>query len=441
MLDIKPPDAAVRIIQALRALGHRALLAGGCVRDALLGRKPKDWDIATDARPETVRSRFEKTAMTGAQFGVVRVRMEGREFEVAQFREDDVYGDGRRPNAVRPSNEVEDARRRDFTVNGMFYDILESRVLDYVGGMRDLAEKTIRAIGEPGLRFQEDHLRMMRAVRFSAKFGFAIEPATASAIQANARRIEKISAERIRDELTTMLTQENPDRAFPMLDSLGLLPYALPEVVALKGVAQPPEFHPEGDVWTHTLIMLHIKRSSSPTLSWSVLLHDVGKPSTYAKTDRIRFNGHDKAGAEMGLAICERLRMARSRALRIQALVANHMRFMHVEKMRDSRLKRFLREPYFEELLELHRIDCLASHGDLGTHEFCTEKLRALQEESLRPPRLLDGRALMDMGYPQGPRLGEILFALEDAQLEGCVSNAEQARDFVRRNFAIPQSR
>lgn len=435
---IQPPDAALAILRALRAAGHRALLAGGCVRDALLGRQPADWDIATDATPQMVAARFEKTVMVGAQFGVVRVRTGAQEFEVAQFREDDAYRDGRRPASVRPSDEVEDARRRDFTVNGMFYDVFEGRVLDYVGGMRDLESGTIRAIGAPDLRFREDHLRMMRAVRLSARLGFSVEPATAAAIRANAARIRKISPERIREELTRMLTQERPEASFSALDALGLLAHTLPEVAALRGVAQPPEFHPEGDVWTHVLLMLRIKRSAAPALSWAVLLHDVGKPATCTKTDRIRFNGHDKAGARMSRAICERLRMSKARAARIEELVANHMRFMNVEKMRESRLKRFLRAPYFEELLELHRIDCLASHGDLRTHAFCERKLEALQEEALRPPRLLDGHQLMRMGYPPGPGIGEILRAIEDAQLEGSISTAAQARDFARGNFPVP---
>ena len=439
MLNITPPDAAIQIIQTLQNLGHRALLAGGCVRDALLGSQPKDWDIATDATPEIVLGCFEKTVAVGAQFGVVRVQIDGQEFEVAQFREDGAYRDGRHPDSVRPSGEEGDAKRRDFTINGMFYDVPENRVLDYVGGRRDLDDKIIRAIGEPNLRFGEDHLRMMRAVRFAARLGFALEPATASAIKTHAISIGKISPERIREELTIILTQENADRALSMLDSLGLLEYVLPEITAMKGVEQPPEFHPEGDVWTHVLRMLHIKGSASPTLCWGVLLHDVGKPVTYTETDRIRFNGHDKAGAAMSLDICERLRMSGARASRIQELVANHMRFMHVEKMRDSRLKRFLREPYFEELLELHRIDCLASHGNLRTYDFCTEKLRELQEESLRPPRLIDGHELMRMGYPPGPKLGEILVSIEDEQLEGRISTTEQAKSFARRNFAIPK--
>lgn len=437
MLNIKPPDAAIRIIRALEASGHRALLAGGCVRDALLGHKPKDWDIATDAPPEAVQGLFERTVAVGAQFGVVRVRMGGREFEVARFREDGAYSDGRHPDSVRPSGEEGDAKRRDFTINGMFYDVSNHRLLDYVGGRRDLDEGIIRAIGEPNLRFREDHLRMMRAVRFAARFGFRVEPATASAIEANAERIGKISPERIRDELTIILTQNNADAAFAMLDSSGLLEYVLPEVAAMKGVAQPPEFHPEGDVWTHVLAMLRIKRSASPTLSWGILLHDVGKPATYTVTDRIRFNGHDKAGAAMSAEVCARLRMPKARAARIFDLVANHMRFMHVEKMRKARLKRFLREPYFGELLELHRVDCLASHGNLRTHEFCTRKLGEIQAEALRPPRLLDGRGLMAMGYPAGPKLGEILFALEDEQLEGRISTREEAKEFARRNFPL----
>ncbi len=438
MLHIRPPDAAIRIIRALEASGHRALLAGGCVRDALLGFEPKDWDIATDAAPEAVEGLFEKTVAVGAQFGVVRVRVGEREFEVAQFREDGPYGDGRRPDSVRPSDERGDANRRDFTINGMFYDVSANQLLDYVGGRRDLDAGVIRAIGEPGARFEEDHLRMMRAVRFSARFGFRVEPATAAAIETNAALIKKISPERIRDELTTILTGENADAAFSTLDSSGLLEHVLPEVADMRGVAQPPEFHPEGDVWTHVLAMLRIERAASPTLAWGILLHDVGKPPTYTETDRIRFNGHDKVGAAMSAEVCGRLRMPKAQAARIRELVANHMRFMHVEKMRESRLKRFLREPYFDELLELHRVDCLASHGNLRTHEFCTRKLGEIREETLRPSRLLDGNDLMAMGHPPGPKLGEILTAIEDEQLEGRIATREEARDFARRNFPPP---
>ena len=438
MLNIQPPDPAIWIIQTLEASGHRALLAGGCVRDVLLGHQPKDWDIATDAAPEIVQGRFEKTIAVGAQFGVVLVCMGDQEFEVAQFREEGAYSDGRHPDSVRPSDEEGDAKRRDFTMNGMFYDVSAGKVLDYVGGVRDIERGIIRAIGEPNLRFREDHLRMMRAIRFSARFRFTLDPRTAAAIESNAKLIRKISPERIRDELTTILTQENADSAFAMLDASGLLECVLPEVAAMKGVAQPPEFHPEGDVWTHVLRMLGIKCSASPTLAWGILLHDVGKPVTFTETDRIRFNGHDRTGAAMSADICERLRMSKARAARIRELVANHMRFMDVEKMRDARLKRFLREPYFEELLELHRIDCLASHGNLRTHEFCTRKLGALHEESLRPPGLLNGRELRAMGYPSAPQIGEILFAIEDEQLEGRISTKEEAREFVKRNFRAP---
>ncbi|MDE0332275.1 MAG: CCA tRNA nucleotidyltransferase [Nitrospinae bacterium] len=440
MLNIRPPDAAILIVQTLEASGHRALLAGGCVRDALLGHVPKDWDIATDATPQAVQSLFEKTVAVGAQFGVVLVRVGEQVFEVAQFREDGAYSDGRHPDSVRPSDEKGDANRRDFTINGMFYDVLNKQLLDYVGGLRDLDEGIIRAIGVPGLRFQEDHLRMMRAIRFSARFGFALEQQTAAAIEVNARLIKKISPERIRDELTTILTQNNTDSAFTMLDSSGLLEFVLPEVAAMKGIAQPPEFHPEGDVWTHVLGMLGIKRSDSPAVCWGILLHDVGKPVTYTETDRIRFNGHDKAGAALSVGICERLRMPKAQASIIHELVANHMRFMHVEKMRDARLKRFLREPYFEELLELHRLDCLASHGNLRTYEFCARKLEEIHGESLRPPRLLDGHELMAMGYPPGPKLGEILSTIEDEQLEGRISTKKGARDFARRHYPVPDN-
>ncbi len=361
--------------------------------------------------------------------------MEDEVFEVARFRKDDIYEDGRRPTAVHPAGPEEDARRRDFTINGMFCDPLDKKIVDYVGGREDIERKCIRAIGDPRLRFEEDHLRMLRAVRFAARFGFEIEADTFAAIQDLKSRIGRTSAERIRDELTMMLTGGQSDRAFQLLMDSGLLGEVLPEAAAMAGVAQPPEFHPEGDLWTHVKLMLARLHDPSEALAWAALLHDVGKPVTRSETDRIRFNGHAAAGAGMAEEICERLQMPGGRKNRIFELVKNHMKFMDVQKMRPSRLKRLLREPYFTELLELHRIDCLASHGDLATYEFCQTKLEEISQEALRPARLLDGDALAALGFSPGPLFREILTALEDEQLEGRVRTREDAEAYVRQRF------
>lgn len=435
MPRITAPEGALRIIGRLREAGRQALLAGGCVRDALMGLPSADWDIVTDAGPEEVMRLFRRTVPVGAQFGVVRVLMADGEYEVARFRRDDAYADGRRPVAVHPAGPEEDARRRDFTINGMFYDPGEDRVLDFVGGRRDIEGRLVRAIGEPRERFEEDHLRMLRAVRFAARFGFEIEVATFEAARALAPRIQRTSAERVRDELTFMLAGRGPERALDLLIGSGLLREVLPEAAAMEGVPQPPEFHPEGDVWTHVRLMFRLAAAPSPALAWGILLHDIGKPVTMTVTDRIRFNGHAAAGARMAEEIARRLRMPGEEAARVRDLVAHHMRFMNAMQMRPSRLKRFLREPFFGELLELHRLDCLASHGDLTAHHFCREMLAEVPEEALRPPRLLDGHALMEMGFPKGPILGEVLSALEDEQLEGRVRTEEEARSFAESRF------
>jgi len=430
-----PPEGALRILRTLREAGHQALLAGGCVRDGLMGLPAKDWDIVTGAGPGEVMALFERTVPVGAQFGVVRVLMPDGEYEVARFRRDDAYLDGRRPVAVHPASAEEDARRRDFTLNGMFYDPAEDALLDLVEGRRDIEARAIRAIGDPEARFEDDHLRMLRAVRFAARFGFAIEPATFAAMRKLAPRIRRTSTERVRDELTGMLTGDRAEGALQLLMDAGLLGEVLPECAAMEGVDQPPEFHPEGDVWTHVKRMFAAAGALSPALAWAVLLHDAGKPATRTVTDRIRFNGHAAAGARMAEEVARRLRFSGEEALRVRDLVAHHMRFMNVRQMRESRLKRLLREPFFPELLELHRLDCAASHGDLSTYAFCREKLAEASAGELRPPRLLDGHALMAMGFPQGPILAEILAALEDEQLEGRVGTGDEARAFAENRF------
>ena len=436
------PEGALHIVRALREGGYQALLAGGCVRDLLLGRVPADWDIATDADADAVASLFPRTAPVGAKFGIILVRLDDGEYEVARFRRDGPYLDGRHPSVVTFTTAEEDARRRDFTINGMFCDplaaSLEEGVLDFVGGRADLEARVVRAIGSPTARFTEDHLRLLRAARFAARLGFDIEPATAEAMARQADGLDRISPERICDELTAILTEGQAARGLQLLLDLGLLARVLPEVAAMEGVAQPSEYHPEGDVWTHALLMLKRARPTEsggamePALAWGILLHDVGKPPTYAEADRIRFDNHDAIGAQMVEAIGRRLRMPRALVDRIRDLTAQHMRFRHVRQMRQSKLKRFLRQPCFPELLELHRVDCLASHGKLDLYEFCKREREELGEEALRPPRLVTGKDLIALGGEPGPRFKVILEQLEDEQLEGQLIGRDQALERAR---------
>jgi poly(A) polymerase len=437
-----PRELANSICETLRSHGHEALLAGGCVRDILLRREPADYDVATDATPDEVMARFPDSVAVGAQFGVMVVPREGRKVEVATFRADLGYSDGRHPDRVVYARTAkEDVQRRDFTINGLLMRHDTGEVLDYVGGQADLRAGIIRAIGEPDRRFREDKLRLLRAVRFAARFGFSIEPATLEAIQRHAHEITQVSAERVRDELTKLLTEGAARRGFELLEQTGLLEVVLPEVAALKGVEQPPQFHPEGDVWIHTRLMIEqLPAGASPTLAWGVLLHDVGKPATFKSAeetgDRIRFDGHVDVGVRLTQDITRRLRFSNDDAEQIVALVAKHMRFKDVEQMRASTLKRFVRLPRFEEHLELHRLDCLSSHGRLESYGFVRGTLAETPAEQIRPPRLLTGDDLLEMGYKPGPLFSEILRAVEDAQLEGLVTSEEQAKEYVRRNFA-----
>ncbi|MBZ5645677.1 MAG: CCA tRNA nucleotidyltransferase [Acidobacteriia bacterium] len=441
---------ATEIVRALREHGHQAYLVGGCVRDLLLGRQPADYDVATDATPERVMQIFPHTWAVGAQFGVVLVPMEKEEqppgptehpnaIEVATFRSDGLYTDGRHPNEVTYSRDPrEDVQRRDFTINGLLLDPLEGdKVLDFVGGRADIDARRIRTIGDAGRRFHEDKLRMLRAVRFAARFGYEIDRGTFDAIRKLAPRIRQVSRERVRDELTKMLTEGRGRRAFELLDATGLLHEVLPEVEKMKGVEQPPQYHPEGDVWIHTLMLLEgLKQQCSRTLAWGALLHDVGKPPTFrVAPDRIRFDGHVEVGTRMAEEICHRLRMSNDDTGQIAALVANHLRFADVTRMKQSTLKRFLRLDRFDEHLELHRLDCLSSHGDLSLYEFTKHKLDATPPEEIRPEPLITGNDLIEAGYKPGPQFKEILAAVEDAQLDGSVKNREEALGFVRSNF------
>jgi poly(A) polymerase len=455
--------AALRIVRRMRALGHAAFFAGGCVRDLLLGVEPKDFDVATSATPELVQAAFPRTESVGAHFGVVLViernssssnETEAEErvaTEVATFRHDGAYSDGRRPDAVQFSLDPrEDVLRRDFTINGLLLDAIayeagdriEDCVLDFVGGRGDLNARLVRAIGEPQLRFAEDKLRMLRAVRFAARLEFAIERRTMDAIWQQAETVNVVSAERVREELTKILTGGGAQRGFELLDESRLLAEVLPEVKRMQGVEQPPQYHPEGDVWTHTLMLLdQLPAGASPTLAWGMLLHDVGKPATFTPPDpakpgdRIRFNGHVDVGVAVARTILTRLRFSGDDADQILALIKHHMQFGDVMQMKQSTLKRFLRLPKFEEHLALHRADCLSSHGNLDMYAFAKQRYEDLGEEQIRPRLLLTGEDLIAAGYKPGPQFRVMLEAAEDAQLEGTIATKKEALRLVRERF------
>ncbi|HLI85097.1 MAG TPA: CCA tRNA nucleotidyltransferase [Bryobacteraceae bacterium] len=428
---------AYRVAGTLRRAGYQAYLVGGCVRDLLLGAAPKDFDVSTDAPPERILELFPGSGQVGAHFGVVLVRNgtpEGRaHVEVATFRSDHDYADGRRPSRVQfETDPRQDVLRRDFTINGLMMDPENRQVLDFVGGRADLEARLVRAIGDPELRFREDHLRMLRAVRFAARLKFRIETRTMEAIRRNHSAIVRVSAERVREELVRILTEGGARYGFELLDASGLLGDLLPEVASMKGVQQPPEFHPEGDVWVHTLLLLEKLERPTPTLAWGALLHDAGKPPTFRVAERIRFDGHVEEGVRLARDILTRLRFSREDEEQIEALVANHMRFKDVDRMKESTLKRFLRLPRFEEHLELHRLDCLASHCRLENYEFVRRKLEELPAEQLKPKPLLTGNDLIAAGYRPGPAFSKMLAAVEDAQLEGRIHSKEEALELVR---------
>ena len=435
-------ELADNIARTLRDAGHQAYFVGGCVRDLELGREPADYDVSTDARPERVQELFPDSLAIGAQFGVILVTEGGAEVEVATFRSDIGYSDGRHPDSVVYTDSAkEDVLRRDFTINGLLLDPRSNEVLDYVNGRGDLRARIIRAIGEPERRFREDKLRLVRAVRFAARFNFAIVPETAAAIRKLAPEILVVSAERLRDELTKVLTEGAARRGFELLDELGLLSYVLPEISRMKGVEQPPQFHPEGDVWIHTLLMLEmLPVGASPTLAWGTLLHDVGKPPTFAPPTglegRIRFDGHVEVGTKMAEDICRRLRFSNDDTEQIAALVVNHLRFKDVPQMRQSTLKRFLRLPRFDEHLELHRLDCLSSHRNLENYDFVQRFLAETPPAEVRPARLISGDDLIGLGLKPGPDFKEILRNIEDAQLDGRIRTRDEALAQARRALA-----
>jgi poly(A) polymerase len=451
-------EAALRIVETLRSRGYEAYLAGGCVRDLVLGREPADYDVATSATPDVVLDMFPRTFAVGAHFGVVLVAPEkenaGFVTEVATFRSDLAYSDGRHPDGVRyTKTAAEDVERRDFTINGLLLDplrggslldesgrdpkSLRNTVLDYVGGLADLDAGIVRAIGRPELRFEEDHLRMLRAVRFAARFRFELEPTTLRAIRSLASRIHAVSRERVRDELTKMLTEGHARRAFELLDSTGLLAEVLPQIAQMKGVEQPPQYHPEGDVWTHTLMLLEqLPLDCSMTLAWGALLHDVGKPPTFRRApDRVRFDGHVEIGVAMGAEICRRFRFSNEESRQIVALIENHMRFMDAQHMRNSTLKRFFRLERFDEHLALHRMDCTAASGNLENWNYMRERYSSMPDEAVRPKPLITGQELIAAGYPPGTQFREMLRAAEDAQLEGEIATTEEALQLVRKRF------
>ncbi len=440
---MKPPadakgQAAVAIVRRLRAEGFQAYLVGGCVRDLVMGREPADYDVATNATPDQVLRLYPRSLTVGAQFGVVVVPGEAGDVEVATFRSDGLYADGRHPVQVRfARTPQEDVRRRDFTINGLLYDPAKGRVLDEVGGQADLRARVIRSIGNPAERFAEDRLRMLRAVRFAARFGFALDPATAEAIRRAAPEIRSVSAERVRDEILKILTQGAARRGFELLDETRLLAEVLPEIKALQGVEQPPEFHPEGDVWTHTLIMLEGLRDPTPTLALGVLLHDIGKPPTFSVRERIRFDGHVEVGTRMAEDLCRRLRLSTRSTERVAELVRHHLRFKDFPRMRRSTQLRFLRMEGFEEHLELHRLDCLASHGNLENYELARRMLEETPPEEVKPPPLLGGDDLIAQGYTPGPVFKRILQTVEDGQLDGSLRSRDDALRLVAELFPL----
>jgi poly(A) polymerase len=438
-----PRELANSICDTLKKRGYQAFLVGGCVRDILLQRDPADYDVATDALPGQVIELFPNSLTIGAQFGVVLVLQESVKVEVATFRRDVGYSDGRHPDqVVYTSTPQEDVARRDFTINGLLMRHDTNEALDFVDGQADLKAGIIRAIGDAERRFEEDKLRMLRAVRFAARFGYNIEKQTFAAIHRHAEEIRSVSAERIHEELSKLLTEGAARRGFELLDKTRLLQQILPEISAMKGVQQPPEFHPEGDVWIHTLMMLEgLPPNVSRTLAWGVLLHDVGKPPTFRQAsvtgDRIRFDNHVDVGVRLGAAICKRLRFSNEETDQILALVANHMKFKDVTQMRTSTLKRFVRLPQFEGHLELHRLDCLASHANLEVYEKVRQFFAETPQEQVKPARLLTGDDLSEMGYVPGPAFQTMLSALEDAQLEGSLTTREDARAFVQEHYPL----
>lgn len=442
MPDLK--TAAHATASRLSDAGHVAYFAGGCVRDALLGIDPKDYDIATSATPDEVQALFPNSNAIGAHFGVILVKQDGFPFEIATFRHDGSYNDGRHPESVTFSTPEDDATRRDFTANGLFQDPQSGEIIDFVSGQKDIDARVIKAIGRPSDRFQEDALRLMRAVRFATTLEFEIEPTTWSAICDNSDLLEKISSERIRDEFTRILVSNHPARGFDLLTESGLMRHIVPEVYDLIGCEQPPQWHPEGDVYTHTRIMLEmLEDDPTPELALSVLLHDIGKPATYTydeADERIRFNGHDRVGAEMAEVILRRLKYSNQTTDEVCVMVANHMNFMNVQKMRTAKVKRFMARPTFEDEMELHRVDCASSNGFTDNYEFLRAKEEEFAAEPLIPTPLVTGKDLIDLGFKPGPEFKDILNQIQTEQLEGKLDDRDGAIQWINDNILNPES-
>lgn len=424
-------DTAIAIVRKLQKSGYEALFAGGCVRDQLLDQIPGDYDIATNATPEQVIELFPSANTVGAHFGVVLVKKGGFHFEIATFRTDGDYSDGRRPDSVSFSTAKEDASRRDFTVNGLFFDPMSGDLIDYVCGQADITTRLIRAIGLPEDRFSEDYLRMLRAVRFATTLEFEIEIATKDSIESLADKTAQIAPERIKEELNKIWRSPNRQRGFDLLVETGLMKAILPEILDLQGCEQPPQWHPEGDVFKHTRLMLgHLPDNASLPLVLSVLFHDIAKPATYTydeAEDRIRFNGHDKLGSEMAVSILKRLKYSNEVIDAVEAAVANHMKFKDVQEMRTATLKRFIAIDRFDDELELHRVDCAGSNQNFGNYEFVREKIAEFESEPLMPKRLLNGRDLIERGWKAGPEFGDLLERAFDLQLENAFADRAQA--------------
>ena len=428
-------QTAESIVQRLQEAGYEALFAGGCVRDALLGNEPKDYDIATDATPDEILRLFPKGDTIGAHFGVILVKENGFHFEIATFREDGNYLDGRRPEDVRFSDSKSDAQRRDFTINGMFHDPVSGETIDYVGGKKDLDARLIRAIGDPLERFEEDYLRVLRAIRFATVLDFAIEPETWKAIRKVAPQLKQISVERIQHELDKIWLSPHRVKGFDLLVDSGLMAELIPEILDLQGCEQPPQWHPEGDVFVHTRLMLGmLEPNASLPLVLSVLFHDIGKPATYSydpAEDRIRFNKHDKVGARMTEEILKRFRYPNSVIEAAVTGVERHMQFANVQKMKVSKLKRFMDSETFDDEMELHRVDCGSSHRKFDNYHFLKEKIEEFANEPLIPPRLLTGHDLIERGWQPGPAMGKILTKAQDLQLEGRLTTREEALEWL----------
>lgn len=426
---------ALAILKTLHDQGHEAYFAGGAVRDLLLEKSISEIDIATSASPQEIEQLFPKTIPVGKQFGVIVVVQDTNNFEVTTFRKEADYVDGRHPTRVSFTDARHDVERRDFTVNALFYNPFTEEVIDYLKGREDLERKLIRTVGPPQSRFQEDKLRLLRALRFACQLDFEIEQQTYQQVKEHASQLTQVSWERIRDEVLKILTGPDPSRGLKLMSDSGILEVILPEIAAMQGVQQPPQFHPEGDVFVHTCLMFELSQERSETLALEILLHDVGKPPTFIIKERIRFDGHADLGAKMAEEICRRLRISNQQIEEVVDVVKDHLRFIHVQEMRESTLKRFLRKPNFSDHLELHRLDSLASHGNLSSYHFCQEKLEELSQEAMRPKPLINGHDLIRLGLEPGPLFSEILSAIEDFQLEGKLSSKEETLDWVKKHY------